>query len=158
MRAIVATVSGFALLTASSLWGPVPAYAQDRSFAEQALTAGMSEIKEGSLAMKQSHQPAIQEFGRWMVTDHTAIDHFLRERAAADGVTVPTSLTSKQQSEYDQLQKLTGADFDKQYIDQQVSAHEKAVSLFGQEAESGTYSGMNKSGAAGPADAQGTSG
>ena len=43
---------------------------------------------------------------------------------------MPTTLNNSNQSKIDQLQKLAGPDFSKQYMDYQVSAHKDAVSLF----------------------------
>jgi len=115
---------------------------QDESFVRTAAEAGMSEVKEGELAMHKSPYPAIREFGRWMMTDHTEIGQFLTSQARAAGITVPASISESQQSLYDRLQKMSGSEFDKHYINHQVQAHEQAVALFKTEASSGTDPGL----------------
>ena len=51
--------------------------------------------------------------------------------------TIPDAPNSSQQSMLDKLTKLNGADFDKQYRQDQYSAHKDAVSAFQRYAKSG---------------------
>ena len=57
---------------------------------------------------------------------------------------IPTSMGSGQQSMFDRLQTLNGADFTKQYHSDQVAAHKEAVSLFQRYATSGEHAGMRE--------------
>jgi len=47
---------------------------QDRAFVAQATEANLSEIAEGQQAIEQSDDPAIDEYGRWMIADHSAMN------------------------------------------------------------------------------------
>jgi putative membrane protein len=50
-------------------------------------------------------------------------------------VTPATDLDADHQKEYDKLNGLSGADFDKEYVDQMVTDHAKALSAFTSEAK-----------------------
>ena len=66
-----------------------------------------------------------------MVTDHEKTTKELKEAVATDPKTpIPNELDSSHKSKLEKLKNLTGADFTKTYLDQQVSAHKDAVSLF----------------------------
>lgn len=114
------------------------------SFVTHAIQAGRSEVAEGKLAMKQSFQPAIREFGRWMVTDHGRIDWFLKHEAQKAGITVPSGESQQAQSEDNSLKNLNSTSFDRHYINHQVAAHQKAVKLFRKEAQSGKNARMRQ--------------
>ena len=72
----------------------------------------------------------MKRFANQMVTDHTKTSSELKGKAQAANVTLPTAMSSSQQRMLDKLRSLDGVDFSKQYTDDQVSAHEDAVSLF----------------------------
>src|SRR4030095_10311604 len=71
------------------------------------------------------------------VTDHTKTTNELKSAIKGDKVELPTALDSSHQSKLDKLKGLSGADFNKEYRSQQVSAHKDAVSLFGRYANGG---------------------
>src|SRR4051812_1213536 len=73
--------------------------AQDASFVQFAAQSGLAEVQEGQLAISNSSNLAVSEFGRWMVTDHTANNAVLQNLAAQAGIAVPTSPSAEQQSE-----------------------------------------------------------
>ncbi|MBV9939524.1 MAG: DUF4142 domain-containing protein, partial [Acidobacteriaceae bacterium] len=61
----------------------------------------------------------------------------LKSIAQEQGITLPTDVNQKQQATYDRLSKLSGADFDKQYVKDMVMDHEEDVKDFRKEANSG---------------------
>lgn len=63
--------------------------------------------------------------------DHTAASADLKTAAAtgAPDVTLPVQLDQRRQGLLDNLRSASAADFDKVYIDQQVAAHQEAVTL-----------------------------
>lgn len=110
---------------------------QDHSFVEKAAEGGLAEVKEAKLAEQKASDPAVQEFGRWMVADHEMANKRLKGIAHREGLTIPSQPNSTQQSQYAQLQKLSGSRFDHQYIQGQVQDHKKVISAFEQEESSG---------------------
>lgn len=111
--------------------------AADQEFATKAATGGMLEVKLGELASSKGNNPAVKEFGQRMVKDHSHANDELKSIAPQANVTLPTGLSESEQATYDQLSKLSGADFDKAYANDMVSDHEHDVAAFKQEATMG---------------------
>jgi putative membrane protein len=73
-----------------------------------------------------------------MIDDHTKANSELTRLAGQKNVTLPQEVNSDQKSEMDKLSKLTGADFDKEYIQYMVKDHEEDVAEFQKQANDGT--------------------
>jgi putative membrane protein len=69
-----------------------------------------------------------------MVDDHSMLNDKMKPVAEQLGVTPATHLNKKNQAEYDKLNGLSGADFDKEYISDMVADHRKDLREFRQEA------------------------
>lgn len=106
----------------------------DRKFMEKAAQGGMAEVKLGQLATQKAGSDQVKQFGQRMVDDHSKADEQLKQVASNKGVTLPTELDKSTQKEYDKLSKLSGADFDREYMKHMVSDHKKDVSEFKSEA------------------------
>jgi putative membrane protein len=98
-------------------------------FVNEAATSDIFEIQSSKLAAAQTDGD-VQSFANQMITDHTKTTSDLQGLAPGANVTLPTQMTSSQQGMLDKLKDLKGKDFAKQYMDDQVSAHKDAVSLF----------------------------
>jgi len=112
----------------------------DQSFIEEAATGGMAEVELGRLAQQQASSDAVKQFGARMAEDHAKANDELKQVAAAKGVSLPSAPTRSQQTDKEHLQKLSGSQFDKQYMDHMVSDHRKDIAAFEREASSGTDS------------------
>jgi len=110
----------------------------DSTFAMKAAQGGMAEVKMGQLAEQKASSPEVKQFAQRMVTDHTKANSELKQAAAQDNITLPTSLDSKDQATYDKLSKLSGSQFDREYMRDQVADHQKDISEFKKEASSGS--------------------
>jgi len=106
----------------------------DRKFMEKAAQGGMAEVKLGQLAAQKASSDQVKQFGQKMVDDHGKADDQLKQLASTKGVTLPTDLDKSTQKEYDKLSKMSGADFDREYMKHMVSDHKKDVSEFKSEA------------------------
>lgn len=122
-------------LGANSALGGSPTTAD---FVSESATSNLFEIKSSQLAQAQG-DTATRSFAPSMITDHKTIGAESRDLVQSKkiAVTVPGDLTKVQQTKLDKLQQLKGADFDKQYRDDQYSAHKDAVSLFQRYAQGG---------------------
>ncbi|HLX98401.1 MAG TPA: DUF4142 domain-containing protein [Roseiarcus sp.] len=127
----VATAAGFALALAS-----VPAPAQnakpnDAEIAHIAYTAGVIDIKAAQLALQKSKNKEVRDFAQNMVHDHTAVNDQALALVKKLKVTPQDNDTSKAlvkqaAAKRAELEKLSGAKFDKAYADNEVAYH-KAV-------------------------------
>src|SRR6202012_4049689 len=98
-------------------------------FVNEAATSDMFEIQASKLAASRTTGD-VQSFANQMITDHTKTTTDLTGLAQSASIPPPAQMTSAQQDMLTKLQGLQGEDFAKQYMDDQVSAHKDAVSLF----------------------------
>ena len=108
--------------------GGVPT--SDRQFMDKAAQGGMAEVELGQLAQQNGQSQDVKDFGKRMVDDHSKANDQLKQLASQKGVSLPTSLNSKDQATKDKLSKLQGAAFDKAYMKDMVMDHKKDVAEF----------------------------
>jgi putative membrane protein len=109
----------------------------DSKFVMKAAQGGMAEVELGNLAQSNGQSDAVKQFGKRMVDDHTKANDDLKQVAQEKNITLPTSMSAKDQATKDKLSKLQGAAFDKAYMKDMVMDHTKDVNEFKQEANSG---------------------
>ena len=127
----VAAAAGFAFALAS-----IPAFAKDAKpndaqIAHIAYTAGEIDIKAAKLALQKSKNKEVRDFAENMVRDHAAVNDQALALVKKLNVTPEDNDTSKAllkqaEAERAELEKLSGAKFDKAYADNEVAYH-KAV-------------------------------
>ena len=110
----------------------------DQDFAVNTANAGMTEIQAGKLAQQQGMSADVKKYGAMMVKDHTAAADKLKAIAVKKNITLPADISSDMQQNIADLQKKTGKDFDKAYIDMMVSDHKKVISAFEDESKNGS--------------------
>ncbi len=111
---------------------------QDKTFVEKAGAGSLAEADLGSLAVQKGATPAVREFGRWMYTDHGLVaNNWLKAIVSAQGETMQPSLTAEQKQMRQKLEGLSGHQFDREYIQAQVTDHEKTIPIFETEANQG---------------------
>jgi putative membrane protein len=124
-RIAIATFAALALGTAAVAADTKPT---DPQIAHIAYTAGLIDVDAGKQALDKSKNEAVRAFAQQMVGDHTAVN----DRALAlvkklnvtpeDNAT-SKSLTSQVKAERTKLAGLSGAAFDKAYVDNEVAYH-----------------------------------
>ena len=110
----------------------------DKKFAKDAALGGMAEVELGKLATEKASRDEIKQFGQKMVDEHTKANDQLKELASKDNIPMPDALDSKHQSRIDKQSKLSGNDFDKAFVKDQLKDHQATVRDFSAEAQSGT--------------------
>jgi putative membrane protein len=93
-------------------------------------------VELGRLASQKAQDAEVKSFAQMMVADHGKANAELQTVAAKKQVAMPTAPAPDQQATMSQLQGLSGAAFDKAYVDTMVAAHEKDVALFERQAAS----------------------
>jgi putative membrane protein len=96
---------------------------------------GMAEVELGKLASSKAQNAEVKSFAQKMVTDHTKANDELKALATEKNVTLPTTLDSAHQSTIDEMKNLSGAEFDKEYVNAMVKDHEADVQLFEKQAD-----------------------
>jgi putative membrane protein len=111
---------------------------QDKQFLTKVSQGGFDEIKLSELAETKATNPQVKAFAHKMVIEHKDLAMRMKPFADAWGLTAPMSLDSDHQAEYDKLSGLSGADFDKEYINVMEKDHHGALDLFNEEAKTTT--------------------
>ena len=127
-----AMVAGMAMLI------PGKAKAQsddDKKFLATAAQGDQDEIALSMAAEKKATNPDVKAFAEKMVTEHKEMSASMKPFADQWGVTPADGPDADHQKELDKLNGLSGKDFDKEYIDQMVSDHAKALDAFTSEAK-----------------------
>ena len=111
--------------------------ADDNKFLKDAAIGGMIEVELGKIAVQKASSDAVKQFAQKMVDDHTKANEALKQVASRANINVPDALDSKHQSRVDKLSKLSGTEFDRAYIKDQLKDHQQDVKEFQNEAENG---------------------
>jgi putative membrane protein len=106
-------------------------------FVQKAAMSDMFEIEASKLALTRTQSADIKAFAQAMIDAHTATSDAVKPIAAALQINPPVQLDSEHQDMLDDLTKADAKDFDKKYLDQQTSAHNKALDLMKDYGEDG---------------------
>lgn len=104
----------------------------DAQIAMIVVTADNVDIAGGKLAAQKTSNPKVKEFAELMVRDHTSVNNQATQLAKKLNITPEESPTSKSlkadgAASLSKLRKLSGAEFDKAYIDNEVTYHETVI-------------------------------
>jgi putative membrane protein len=110
----------------------------DASFMVNAASGAMLEVQLGQLAQTQSRNERVKQFGTMMIKDHKEGGEKLKAMASSQKITLPDSVSNRQQKEIERLQKMKGVAFDEAYINRMVDDHKKDIREFEEQAKNGT--------------------
>jgi putative membrane protein len=130
-------ILGVMFLTAAALNSYTEAAGNQYSFVTSVGQAGMAEVALANLALSKSQSEDVKQFAQTMIADHSKAGDELRALAAKKNFTFPAEPSAEQKGNAEALASLSGAAFDKAYIQTAIADHEAAVSLFETEAKSG---------------------
>lgn len=124
-----------AVLAAGLLISASPAAAQQISDAQIAaivVTANQVDVDAGKLAASRGMNAEVKKFGQQMVTDHQSVNKSAVDLATKLKVTPQESDTSRAlkaggEKNLASLKKLSGAAFDKAYIDHEIAYHTQVL-------------------------------
>ena len=129
-------IAAAALCSALALWVPgalaQPAGPTDPQIAAIVVTANQVDIDAGKLATTKAHDKEVKAFAQQMITDHTGVNKQATELVTKLKVTPEENDTSRsiKQGGDDNLAKLKtlkGVDFDRAYIDHEVTYHQNVI-------------------------------
>lgn len=112
----------------------------DRKFAQQAAEANAIEIQTSEMALEKATDPQVKEYAKRMIDQHSKANE---ELLAVINQTIPEKwrpmkeLPPQRKKEMESLQKLSGAQFDKKYMDTMAKSHERAVKLYEKQVKDG---------------------
>ena len=112
---------------------------RDEDFIKDVAQSSQVEIESSKLAMTKAMSPEVKAFAEQLVKDHEASSKELMDLVHAKNAMWPPDdpgLKAKKQK-HESLQTLTGAAFDKEYLEDMISDHESSMARFGRQREYG---------------------
>jgi putative membrane protein len=106
----------------------------ERNFVQDQLNDGSREIQLGQLAEKHAASADVKQFASMMVQDHTRAGNKLEEVARRENVQADDS-NKNTRDDIERLSKLSGTEFDKEYMNLMVKDHKDAVDALQDQAQ-----------------------
>jgi putative membrane protein len=106
----------------------------DRNFIMKAASGGKAEVELGRLAGEKGSSEAVKKFGQRMVTDHGKAGEELAQLAQQKGIALPADMDAKHKKLVEKMSKLSGAEFDRTYIQEMKKDHDEDVKDFERQA------------------------
>ncbi|MCX2574441.1 DUF4142 domain-containing protein [Pedobacter sandarakinus] len=100
------------------------------TFLKKAAIGGIMEVEAAKIAEQNAMNPSVKAFAAQMLTDHTKANAELKALSTSKKIITPDGLPADEQIHLDAMKKMTGATFDKHYMEMMVNDHEKTVNLF----------------------------
>jgi putative membrane protein len=104
-----------------------------QTFLREAAIGGMAEVELGQLAAGKASSDAVKQFAQRMVTDHSRANAELKTMVQRKGLALPTELDAKHKQTRDTLVAMSGALFDRSYMDAMRKDHHQTLSDFRQQ-------------------------
>ncbi len=101
------------------------------AYVPNAARGDLYEVQAAAVALQKSTNDEVKALARMIDSDHKAATENLKTAVASlnESQTVPTDLDERRKGMIDNLNTAPAADFDRVYLQQQVAAHEEALTL-----------------------------
>jgi putative membrane protein len=136
LTALCAMFAMSALATASAQEVALATDSPDAKFLTDAARGDVAEIKLGQLAQQKGQSEGVREFGKMLEEDHSKAGKKTSELAKDMNVIPPAQPSSEQMQKYDALERLSGAEFDKEFLAEMVKGHREEIAKYEKAAES----------------------
>ena len=109
----------------------------EKDFIEFAGEFNLTIVRLGELAQQEALSPKLKEWGRMMQQEHSADLKKLAAVAQKAGGITPEKLDAVHQSQLKRLESAKGAAFDREFLKTVINDHQKALTSFRRESDSG---------------------
>jgi putative membrane protein len=134
IRRILTTATGLlvalAVVPQAPLHAQLEALRQDSRFIFDAASSNLLEIRLGQLAQSKAVNASVKQFGQQMVTDHNNLQTQLTATISKTGTDFKPGMNDEDKKEAERLDKLSGAEFDRQYMTSMIQHHQQDVAQF----------------------------
>jgi putative membrane protein len=134
IRRILATAGGLlvalAVVPQAPLHAQLEALRQDSRFIFDAASTNLLETRLGQLAQSKAVNASVKQFGQQMVTDHNNLQTQLTATISKTGTDFKPGMNDEDKKEAERLDKLSGSEFDRQYMTSMIQHHQQDVAEF----------------------------
>ena len=113
----------------SSATGPA-AVKRDSALIVDVDGSNSAELSLGRMAQQKATNAQVKQFAQRMVTDHQSMQNEWRAVASQGGVTISGTVNPTYQQQVTRLNQLSGAEFDRAFMNAMVQNHQSAVNAF----------------------------
>ncbi|SHJ36380.1 putative membrane protein [Hymenobacter daecheongensis DSM 21074] len=107
--------------------GPTAPHSTDAEFMQSAAASDQNEIQLSKLALEKGVSGMAKEHANMMVKDHTKSTADLKVIAGKKNVVLPPDMDAEHKAIAAEMRKLSGKEFEKKYLDQMVTDHQKTL-------------------------------
>jgi putative membrane protein len=131
MFRVVGSCIALAVLCSSFAGGVATAQqpALDKDFLLKAAPQCHALVQYAELAEKRSTNEAVKTFARKIVQEHKKLHEEVARAAKDQKLAIASGTERATRDELDRLGKLTGAAFDREFLNQVIQGHEKAIQI-----------------------------
>jgi len=128
----MAAAGGLVIALAAVPLAPIHAQGQigqlsaDSKLIFQMAGSNVMEIRLGQMAQQKASNAAVKQFGQQMVTDHSNLENQLAALVSKNGTFQP-SMGKENEAEVSRLEKLSGTQFDQQYMTSMIQHHQQDI-------------------------------
>ena len=108
----------------------------DKDFLETSSQGNVTEVELSKLALEKSQNPDVRGFAQRMIHDHEALAEKMKPFVVQAGLQPSTSLNFEHQHLYNKLNGLSGAEFDKEFVQYMDKDHHEDLQQFQNEVSS----------------------
>jgi putative membrane protein len=132
MKAVCVLSIGLLNAMSAATWAAESAGPSDAQIAAIVVTANQLDIDAGKLAQTKASAKEVKDFAQLMITDHSGVNKSATELVTKLKVTPEPNDTSKSlqkggDDNLSSLKQLSGAAFDKAYVDHEVVYHQAVL-------------------------------
>lgn len=99
----------------------------DQKILNEVIEGNYSEIEAGKLVQEKGTSASVKDFGKRLSDDHKILNDQIKTWASKNEIKIPASMTEAQKAELTALSKLSGAAFDKDFLQSDMADHQKDV-------------------------------
>jgi putative membrane protein len=119
---------------------------------QDAAEKNAAEVQLGQLAAERAQNPQVKQYAQTMIAEHTKALDELKALASAANVQISNAIADVHRDLHGRLSKLSGAEFDREYIDAMVDEHNDTLEMLEDKADDADEA--RPTGTSGPATAE----
>jgi putative membrane protein len=106
-----------------------------QEWVQKAVEKNNAEVELGQLAAKRAQNPQVKQYAQTMIDEHTKALDELKQVAASANIQLTSSLNENHQELHEKLATLTGAEFDREYINAMIDEHDDTLEMLEDKAD-----------------------
>jgi putative membrane protein len=110
---------------------------RDKDFIKDVAEGSQIEIETSKLAMNKAMNGEVKAYATRLVNEHTASSAELNSLLKSKSVTWSVDDDTYKAKRHESLQNMSGTAFDKEYLEDMISDHEKTIARFAEQTQNG---------------------